>query len=417
MQDLNFMNNQKISARQVKRTLTLELLGISTLLLPSLVASRSGVDGFFALAVGGGCAWILLIFWQKYFQKTDFYECVDAFVAELRFPIQIFYGTGFLGIAGYTLYLLTSLIENQLLGKNWEVAIVLTLTGAAFFGLLRGLECRVRVYEVLYFFLLIPLLVILGLACAGIDPDAWTPVATSSVSNFLQSSYLSFLFFSGISLYTLFQPSCKNPKAAYRGTKHALLVVLGLNMAIYLILLGVFRSELLAHLDWPVIDLMAVVKLPGNFLERQDALMVGIWFFCLFAFLDSMLFYAVEFWMKLFQIKSEMCVPNTKSERKIQKETSTHNREDKQNESCNQTGECNQNGGKVQDSTQKTGKQQKCKLVVTGILTVTVLVLALLLLHYETLAERIFSSYLYGILPVMLFLPLLLGIGHRKAGY
>ncbi len=410
MQDLNFMNNQKISARQVKRTLTLELLGISTLLLPSLVASRSGVDGFFALAAGGGCAWLLLIFWQKYFKKSSLYECMDAFVAELRFPILIFYGTGFLGMAGYTLYLLTSLIENLLLGKNWEVIIVLTLTGTAFFGLLRGLECRVRVYEVLYFFLLIPLLVILGLACAGIDPDAWTPVAASSVSNFLQSSYLSFLFFSGISLYTLFQPSCKNPKAAYRGTKHALLVVLGLNLAIYLILLGVFRSELLAHLDWPVIDLMAVVKLPGNFLERQDALMVGIWFFCLFAFLDSMLFYAVEFWVKLFPIKNETCVSSTKDERKIQKETSTHNK------ACNRTGEKNENGEKAQDSTQRIGKQQKSKLLLTGILTVAVLVLAFLLLHYETLAERMFSCYLYGILPVMLLLPLLLGIGHRGSG-
>ena len=417
MQDLNFMNNQKISARQVKRTLTLELLGISTLLLPSLVSSRSGVDGFFALAVGGGCAWLLLIFWQKYFQKTDFYECVDAFVAELRFPILIFYGTGFLGIAGYTLYLLTSLIENQLLGKNWEVVIVLTLTGAAFFGLLRGLECRVRVYEVLYFFLLIPLLVILGLACAGIDPDAWTPVATSSVSKFLQSSYLSFLFFSGISLYTLFQPSCKNPKAAYRGTKHALLVVLGMNLAVYLILLGVFRSELLAHLDWPVIDLMAVVKLPGNFLERQDALMVGIWFFCLFAFLDSMLFYAVEFWTILFPIKNETCVPSTKSAGKIQKETGTHNRDGEQNNACNRIGEKNENREKAQDSMQRVGKQQKSKLVVTGILTIAVLVLAFLLLHYEALAERMFSCYLYGILPVMLLLPLLLGIEHRKAGY
>ena len=416
MQDLNFMNNQKISARQVKRTLTLELLGISTLLLPSLVASRSGVDGFFALAAGGGCAWLLLIFWQKYFQKTDFYECVDAFVAELRFPILIFYGTGFLGIAGYTLYLLTSLIENQLLGKKWEVVIVLTLTGAAFFGLLRGLECRVRVYEVLYFFLLIPLLVILGLACAGIDPDAWTPVAASSVSNFLQSIYLSFLFFSGISLYTLFQPSCKNPKAAYRGTNHALFVVLGLNLVIYLILLGVFRSELLAHLDWPVIDLMAVVKLPGNFLERQDALMVGIWFFCLFAFLDSMLFYAVEFWVKLFPIKNEMCVSSTKSERKIQKETSTHNRDGEQNKVCNRTGEQNKNREKAQDSMQRVGKQQKCKLLLTGILTVAVLGVAFLLLQYEALAERMFSCYLYGILPSMLLLPLLLGIGHRRSG-
>ena len=392
MQNMNFMNNQKISARQVKRTLTLELLGISTLLLPSLVASHSGVDGFFALAAGGGCAWLLLRFWQKYFQKNSFGKCVDALAVGIRFPIQVFYGIGFLGIAGYTLYLLTSLIENQLLGKSWEAVIVLTLTGAAFFGLLRGLECRVRVYEVLYFFLLVPLLIILGLACAGIDPDAWTPVAVSSVSNFLQSSYLSFLLFSGISLYTLFQPSCKNPKAAYRGTKHALLVVLGLNLAIYLILLGVFQSELLAHLDWPVIDLMAVVKLPGNFLERQDALMVGIWFFCLFAFLDSMVFYAVEFWTKTCLLQNEI---------RVRKKGNMQKREETKNH------------------TQKKEKQQsgqKKKLVLTAVLTVVVLGLSLMLLHHETLAERIFTGYLYGVLPVMLLLPVFLGIGHRKAG-
>ena len=39
MQEPYFMNNQKISARQVKRTLTLELLGISKLMLPKLVAA------------------------------------------------------------------------------------------------------------------------------------------------------------------------------------------------------------------------------------------------------------------------------------------------------------------------------------------------------------------------------------------
>lgn len=363
MQDLNFMNNQKISARQVKRTLTLELLGISTLLLPSLVASRSGVDGFFALAAGGICALLLLGFWQKYFQKNSLPACMDTLAAEIRIPVQIFYGIGFLGIAGYTLYLLTSLIENQLLGKNWELVIVLTLTGTAFFGLMRGLECRVRVYEVLYVFLLAPLFVILGLACAGINADAWAPVAMSSVSQFIQSSYLSFLFFSGISLYTLFQPNCKDSKAACRGTKHALLLVLGLNLVVYLILLGVFQSELLAHLDWPVIDLMAVVKLPGNFLERQDALMVGIWFFCLFAFLDSMLFYAVESWGKVFSLQQE---------------------------------------------------NHRKKLRLTGVLTVAGLVLAFLLLHYELLAEWMFSCYLYGVLPLMLLFPVLVGsLGSR----
>ena len=72
---------------------------------------------------------------------------------------------------------------------------------------------------------------------------------------------MSFLFFSGASLYVLFLKSCQKKEQAYAGTRHALLVVLGLNLVIYLILLGVFRTELLAHRRWPVIDLMAVVKL------------------------------------------------------------------------------------------------------------------------------------------------------------
>ena len=300
MQEPYFMNNQKISARQVKRTLTLELLGISTLLLPSLVATDSGVDGFFALTAGGGGAWLLLKFWQKHFRQQDFSQRLEQMSGCVRVCIQVIYGMGFLGLAGFVFYVMAALMEQQLLGNGWEPMILLTLAAAAFFGLVRGLESRVRVYEVLYWFLLIPLLVILVIACAGIEPNAWTPVAASTLPNFIKSSYVSFLFFSGASLYVLFLKSCQKKEQAYAGTRHALLVVLGLNLIIYLILLGVFRTELLAHRRWPVIDLMAVVKLPGNFLERQDALMVGIWFFCLFAFLDSMLYYAVDFFAGIF---------------------------------------------------------------------------------------------------------------------
>ena len=82
-----------------------------------------------------------------------------------------------------------------------------------------------------------------------------------------------------------------------------LLVVLGLNLVIYLILLGVFRTELLAHRRWPVIDLMAVVKLPGKLLERQDALMVGIWFsVCLHSWIP-VLYYAVDFFAESFAFR------------------------------------------------------------------------------------------------------------------
>lgn len=164
MQEPYFMNNQKISARQVKRTLTLELLGISTLLLPSLVATDSGVDGFFALTAGGGGAWLLLKFWQKHFRQQDFSQRLEQMSGCVRVCIQVIYGMGFLGLAGFVFYVMAALMEQQLLGNGWEPMILLTLAAAAFFGLVRGLESRVRVYEVLYWFLLIPLLVILVIA-------------------------------------------------------------------------------------------------------------------------------------------------------------------------------------------------------------------------------------------------------------
>ena len=143
MQEPYFMNNQKISARQVKRTLTLELLGISTLLLPSLVATDSGVDGFFALTAGGGGAWLLLKFWQKHFRQQDFSQRLEQMSGCVRVCIQVIYGMGFLGLAGFVFYVMAALMEQQLLGNGWEPMILLTLAaGLLFWGRrpFRGLE-------------------------------------------------------------------------------------------------------------------------------------------------------------------------------------------------------------------------------------------------------------------------------------
>ena len=50
----------------------------------------------------------------------------------------------------------------------------------------------------------------------------------------------------------------------------------------------------------------------GDHLEMcirdRDALMVGIWFFCLFAFLDSMLYYAVDFFAGILCFQSNRSI-------------------------------------------------------------------------------------------------------------
>ncbi len=152
------------------------------------------------------------------------------------------------------------------------------------------MEARIRIYEVLFWLLLVPLLVILVIACVSVRPVYW--IHTSySLCGFAESCCESFLFFSISALLLLFQPHCRRPERAVKGVRGSLFLVFLLDAAVYLILLGIFQDGLLSQLDYPVITLMAVVKLPGEFFERQDAFMVGIWFFCLFALFHSLLFY------------------------------------------------------------------------------------------------------------------------------
>ena len=47
-----FSENQKISERQIFRLLTFDLLGLSTLLIPSVLAQTAGRDGVFAIVLG-----------------------------------------------------------------------------------------------------------------------------------------------------------------------------------------------------------------------------------------------------------------------------------------------------------------------------------------------------------------------------
>ncbi|MCC8017279.1 MAG: hypothetical protein LIO39_01565 [Lachnospiraceae bacterium] len=162
--DTIFSENRKISPRQIRRAMTLELFGISSLILPPFLAGESGILGLAAMAVGAASAYAAVCLWdrlsEKYrsfgWSKTDDGEKQSAkekrgvrggFVRKLFFMLV---AIGFLEIAAYVLYLLTAVLRDQLLNSRYEAVILITLTSAAVFGLWKGLEPRIRIYEVLF---------------------------------------------------------------------------------------------------------------------------------------------------------------------------------------------------------------------------------------------------------------------------
>lgn len=297
----------------------LELFGLGSLILPGPLAKICQNDGIFAILIATGI-WALLLGaickrndkaeHQKDLNKDsktdlnkDSKRCHQSgiFAGRIKALLQVVL---FAIAAGFLFYLLVSLIQRQLLHSDDLWIIVGTVFFAGGYGILKGLETRARIYEILFWILLIPLAVILLIALWNVHPDYWLPVFATKLPWFLLGIGVCMVAFLPALLCVLLRSSCNEPeRIGAMGVKTVCLAGLGFVM-VYILLLGVFQADLLAVLKYPILSLMSVVQMPGNLMERLDAPMVSIWFFCLFALFHSLCYYCVDGIRKLLPKKN-----------------------------------------------------------------------------------------------------------------
>lgn len=302
-----FSNNEKISSRQIKRLLVFDLFGISSLLLPQQLAKAGNGAGIWSIA--GGAVLAGLYLWlihancraaaQDYLQylKTGW----GSFLSRLVF---LFYAFISILCCAWTAKLLSELMCDSLLdNKEFAVALFFILL-LALYGGIAGLEARARIYEVMFWVLVIPLAVMLLLCIRQVQMIQWFPIAIQSGeggwSGFLSGTLRCFTAFLPLTFLLFLVPHVQNPGKSSRAAAWALVISGAALFVIYLILLGIFGSGALAEERFAVITLMGMVKLPGDFLKRLDAVMVGVWFFTLYALIGTTLYYGVVNLRKVF---------------------------------------------------------------------------------------------------------------------
>lgn len=288
-----FADNWKISLRQISRLMILDLFGLSSLILPGILADMTGADGIICLILGMGAGIILLGLIQGNLRhmQGSYYAYMRESMGQLVADIfSVFYLLYFIVLAGYVVYQLNILIMVWLLPEgSYRMVEILILILAAY-GTIRGIEGRVRVYEILFWFLAIPLLVMLLLAAFSVNTDYWTPLLFSNGKLYMENSITVWVFLVPLVGLLFLKPFCKKSEKIARCGKTALVSVTAINIVIYLILLGTFGQNTLQVLKRPIITLMSMVNLPGGFFPRQDVTMMAIWFFALFALLHTGIF-------------------------------------------------------------------------------------------------------------------------------
>ena len=290
-----FSENNQISGRQVFRLLTYDFLGMGTLLLPTMLADTAGRDGIFCI-LAGILATFLYLKLLRYLlkgMKTSYPDFLKQKCGKVcGYVLWGGYFLYFILMASYTAYLFSTLMLNGLVENISFYLVLLLILLLAFYGMAGGIEGRARVYEMLFWFLMIPLFLMLFAACREVKPAYWSPVFVADGKEMLNGSYYVFFCYSMVSIVLFLKEYVSDDKKHISAAEKAVGFSGGVFAALYLILIGLFGVEALAQMKFPAVTMMSRVQVTGGFLKRTDAFMFSIWFFTLYAMLNSMVFYS-----------------------------------------------------------------------------------------------------------------------------
>lgn len=290
-----FSENNQISGRQVFRLLTYDFLGMGTLLLPTMLADTAGRDGIFCILAGilSTFLYLKLLRYLLKGMKTSYPDFLKQKCGKVcGYVLWGGYFLYFILMASYTAYLFSTLMLNGLVENVSFYLVLMLILLLAFYGMAGGIEGRARVYEMLFWFLMIPLFLMLFAACREVKPAYWSPVFVADGKEMLNGSYYVFFCYSMVSIVLFLKEYVSDDKKHISAAEKAVWFSGGVFAVLYLILIGLFGVEALAQMKFPAVTMMSRVQVTGGFLKRTDAFMFSIWFFTLYAMLNSMVFYS-----------------------------------------------------------------------------------------------------------------------------
>ena len=287
--------NNQISGRQVFRLLTYDFLGMGTLLLPTMLADTVGRDGIFCILAGilSTFLYLKLLRYLLKGMKTSYPDFLKQKCGKIcGYVLWGGYFLYFILMASYTAYLFSTLMLNGLVENISFYLVLMLILLLAFYGMAGGIEGRARVYEILFWFLMIPLFLMLFAACREVKPAYWSPVFVADGKEVLSGSYYVLFCYSMVSIVLFLKEYVADRRKCVGAAEKAVWFSGGVFAVLYLILIGLFGAEALAQMKFPAVTMMSRVQITGGFLKRTDAFMFSIWFFTLYAMLNSMVFYS-----------------------------------------------------------------------------------------------------------------------------
>ena len=291
-----FAQNESISPRQLYRLYVFNLLGVGTLVLPNNLA-KLGKYGFISIALGVFMAWLFMwIVSEVRERRKNIYDRSFGKTAHVKILIyDLIIAVYELSQAVFLAWIFVKLIRDSLIPDESFTAVLLVIMAVCAYALSGGVECRARVYEVVFFFVLIPLAAMLLFAISDVRLDYLMIKdrvgVDFGIADIFAGAY--YVFAASISVFNILFVRERSVSQIRWSVSKAILTYAGILFLLYAVLLGSFGKYSLSEIEFPAVVLMSDVQIKGSFFKRADALMLSVWFFTLFSVLNMSLYYAV----------------------------------------------------------------------------------------------------------------------------
>lgn len=291
-----FAQNESISLRQLYRLYVFNLLGVGTLVLPNNLA-KLGKYAFISIALGVFMAWLFMWIVSEVRERRK--TIYDGSIDKTKYAKMLIYDLIIaiyeLSQAAFLAWIFVKLIRDSLIPDESFTVVLLVIMAVCAYALSGGVECRARVYEVVFFFVLIPLAAMLLFALSDVRLDYLMIKdrvgVDFGIADIFAGAY--YVFAASISVFNVLFVKERTASQIRGSVSKAIFTYAGILFLLYAVLIGNFGKYSLSEIEFPAVVLMSDVQIKGSFFKRADALMLSVWFFTLFSVLNMSLYYAV----------------------------------------------------------------------------------------------------------------------------
>lgn len=266
-----FSENSKVSGRQLGRMIFVETAG-TTAFLSLNIFGKYGSDG------------IIMMLWVYLFAMIYAMACFKAAKSVGNFQNKKIYRIirAFIMIVLLAKYLCMSAIVLNAIADVARLIlipdvssffiIVLTIV-CVLYCINGGIESRGRACEILFYSVLIPILIICVMLIPKVEPGNILPEFSMNLKSAIWDYFIIIWFFVPGELLLL-SKDCYDNTPKVRGNVYASITLSAVvNIGIFASALGVYGDATVAKMDRPVLRLLQISGIPGDFLNRQEGIM------------------------------------------------------------------------------------------------------------------------------------------------